>query len=487
LLITLDQERLMRVRVLTGLAGLAAMLTVSGLGVRSAEAVPALARQFDMQCNACHTRPPRLNSFGEQVHMMGFQVPSAARPGGVIEALREDGVWKTVLDSLALRIEGGLASYVTAPSESEKSFEPPHEYSLYVVRPLSPNFSIFIELKAEPNALEFDNGRFRTKTEIGIGHEAFFMWNLAGLLGLVGVPAMDMGGQSMLGQHGGVSLHGPMLMAGKVDPNTNFSYATNRQLILETETEIEDGRIERLPVVPYAFTSKFFGLFKDRDGEPLLVTDQVMYNTTGSLGADLHTMLNNVIRGAPILVDIGVLQENEGFNTYAMVRVDVGERQGLTANVSALFNYGVSVARAPNPVDPERAGNETLDRLRLGVAANVRWQQLDVYGAVIWDKLYGLPRALGGDFKGTATGLSLQVDYLAFEPLLLSARFDQLWAGGLREQRRDATVLTFQVRYYPWPNVSFFVRDSVNVQGVVEDNPLRNWRNQLVAGIDWDF
>jgi mono/diheme cytochrome c family protein len=31
-----------------------------------ADAVPAFARQYDLQCSVCHTRPPRLNRFGEQ-------------------------------------------------------------------------------------------------------------------------------------------------------------------------------------------------------------------------------------------------------------------------------------------------------------------------------------------------------------------------------------------------------------------------------------
>jgi hypothetical protein len=467
-------------------AAVLAALSVA-LVAPAAEAVPALARQFDMQCNACHTRPPRLNSFGEQVHMMGFQIPSAARSGDITDAFRDDGFWKTVLDSLALRIEGGLFNYTYSPHESEKTFEAPHEYSIYIARALSPNFSLFVELVVEPNAVEFENGRYRTKTEFGLGHEAFFMWNFGRLIGLAGVPSMEMGGQTMLGRHGGISLHGPMLMGGKIDPNTNFSYPTNRQLILETETEVVDGEIERFPVVPYAFTSKFFGLFKDHDGEPLLVTDQVMYNTDGAPGADIHTMVTNLIRGAPILFQTGFLRENEGFNTYLMTRVDFGERHGITANVSALVNYGINVARSPDPLDTEHPGDDTLDRLRLGVAANVRWQQLDVYGAFIWDQLYGLPGALKRNFDRTAMGLSLQIDYLVLEPLLASFRFDHLWTGGLREQRRDASVVTFQLRYYPWPNIAFFVRDSVNVLGVVADNPLRNWRNQLVVGIDWDF
>lgn len=57
--------------------------------------------------------------------------------------------------------------------------------------------------------------------------------------------------------------------------------------------------MHRLPVVPYALTSKYFGLFKNRDeGEPQLVTDEVMYNTRGAYGGDFHAMFqNNLVLG----------------------------------------------------------------------------------------------------------------------------------------------------------------------------------------------
>ena len=95
--------------------------------VQTAAAVPAFARQYDVQCNACHTRPPRLNRFGEQFHMMGFQMPSAARPGGIVGSVKEDGPVKTLIDSLALRIVGGLFEYSESPRVAEAKFEPPHE------------------------------------------------------------------------------------------------------------------------------------------------------------------------------------------------------------------------------------------------------------------------------------------------------------------------------------------------------------------------
>ncbi len=362
--------------VAAGLPALVAGL-VAFASPRPVEAVPAFARQYDLQCNACHTRPPRLNRFGEQFHMMGFQIPSAARPGGIVSSVREDGAVKTLIDSLALRIEGGLFEYTESPRETETKFVPPDEITLFVTRPLLPELSIFVEIEGEPNAVAFENGRYFTRGEFGLGKEAFFMLNFGRLLGLLGAPTMEMGGQTMVGKHGGFSMHGPMLMAGKVDPNTNFSYATNRQLIAPTELEVAHGEVERLPVVPYAFASKFFGLFKNRDErEPQLVTDQVMYNTSGAPGADFHAMFNDVVLG-----QIGFLRENEGFNTYAAARFDLLDRGELTFNVSALVNWGFGVVRAPDPDDPSQPGGKRLDRLRYGIAANVRWKQPSCEGA----------------------------------------------------------------------------------------------------------
>ncbi len=470
---------------------MAAALVGSAVGVAlvalprvpPAEGVPAFARQYDLQCNACHTRPPRLNRFGEQFHMTGFQIPSAARPDGLIGSLRDDGPVKTLIDSLALRIEGGLFEYTASPRETETKFAPPDEITLFVARPLLPELSIFVEIEGEPNAVAFENGRYFTRGQLGLGKEAFFMLNFGRLLGALGAPTMEMGGQTMVGQHGGFSMHGPMLMAGKVDPSTNFSYATNRQLIAPTELEVKHGEVERFPVVPYAFTSKFFGLFKNRDErEPQLATDQVMYNVPGAPGADFHAMINDVV-----LAQVGFLRENEGFNTYGGVRYDLLDRGELTFNISALFNWGFGVVRAPDPEDLDHPGGTRLDRLRYGVAANVRWKGLDVYGAVIWDRLYGVPGELGRNFDRTAAGLTLEVDYLVHEKLILSSRFDHLWAGGLRDQKRDGSVLSLQAKFYPWQNIAFFVRDSVNLRGFVDESPLRNWRNQLFVGIDWDF
>src|SRR3989449_6052606 len=163
-------------------------VALSYLQVKSVEAVPAFARQYDLQCNACHTRPPRLNRFGEQFHLMGFQLPSAARPDGLIGSLREDGPIKTLIDSLALRIEGGLFESTTSPRETETKFAPPDEITLFVARPLLPDLSIFVEIEGAPNAVVFEKGRYFTKGGVGLGKEAFFILNLGRLLVVLGAP-----------------------------------------------------------------------------------------------------------------------------------------------------------------------------------------------------------------------------------------------------------------------------------------------------------
>jgi len=53
-------KRILAVALLATAVGLG--LTIGYVRVPPAAAVPAFARQYDLQCNACHTRPPRLNN-----------------------------------------------------------------------------------------------------------------------------------------------------------------------------------------------------------------------------------------------------------------------------------------------------------------------------------------------------------------------------------------------------------------------------------------
>lgn len=52
----------------------------------SASAIPVFARKYNVQCNMCHTVPPRLNKFGIAYKQNGFELP----PGTI---LPESEVW----------------------------------------------------------------------------------------------------------------------------------------------------------------------------------------------------------------------------------------------------------------------------------------------------------------------------------------------------------------------------------------------------------
>ena len=52
-----------------------------------AEAVPAFARKYNVNCTVCHTRPPRLNTFGERFLENGYQMPGT-EDGGITEKRR---------------------------------------------------------------------------------------------------------------------------------------------------------------------------------------------------------------------------------------------------------------------------------------------------------------------------------------------------------------------------------------------------------------
>src|SRR2546430_11772332 len=179
-----------------------ATTTITVLDVGSAMAIPAFARQYDLQCNVCHTRPPRLNRFGEQFHMMGFQIPSAARPGGLVGSLKEDGPIKTLIDSLALRIEGGLFEYTESPRETETKFASPDEITLFVARPLLPDLSFFVEIEGEPNGVVFEKRRYFAKGEAGHGQEGFFQLDPGRRLRALRAPAHGMGRHPMVREHG---------------------------------------------------------------------------------------------------------------------------------------------------------------------------------------------------------------------------------------------------------------------------------------------
>ncbi len=146
--------------------------------------------------------------------------------------------------------------------------------------------------------------------------------------------------------------------------------------------------------------------------------------------------------------------------------------------------WGNDTARVPVTVGS--VNTVLIDWLRYGIAGNVKYKSFDIYGALIWDDIQDLPGSLLSTFDDEAFGLTVEADYLVSDKLLLSARYDQLDAGGFYTQKENAKVATLQGRYYLRDNFSLYLRDSLNVEKV-SPNPLQSYRNLVAIGLDFDF
>src|SRR5438105_6433712 len=234
----------------------------------SALALPAFARRFNLACGACHSAVPRLNAFGEAFHENGFKPPGT--------------MWTPLPGSLRAAVAQGMAvwtrgeffersEYAHGP-DPRMGFAVPEHASLYVAGPLTPSTSLFMEAENTVHETDINKRGDFVNSDTGGLQKAFLMVDLPMLFGLHhGMPSghehhhdMEMGMATM---GDGLVGHGPMVMIGRVDPSTNFSYAVDRQLFHDVPADTsERGFLLRLPLNPYAFGGAFFRLV--RAGEP---------------------------------------------------------------------------------------------------------------------------------------------------------------------------------------------------------------------------
>lgn len=441
-------------------------------------AIPAFARKYDMSCTSCHTKPPRLNAFGEAFHMAGYQIPQTKE--GDLRKKRQIGRINSEIEMLnifALRATGNFVESFSGGNPVETNLALPREIELYFSGTFTDDISYFFNLAHERKVIEgtdladvHSHSHYEEKSEFGLGKEFFLMFDLRS--SIFGKPT---------GEMSSLMIMGPMVMVGKVDPSTNFSYSTNRQLILNTPGHLDKdtGTIQRFSLTPYAFASKFFGL-KTGDGKSLEVTKSVLYNTSGGVGLDVHAMINGrYLLQAGIMqgIEAGTSDVNEKKDPYLMARMNFGGTHYFSGSVSGLVNWGNDTAMLEN---------QLIDWFRYGFAGNVKYKLLDIYGAIIWDELSGLPASVAGNFDDTAMGLTIEGDLLITDQYLLSIRYDQMESGGDISDKADGKMLTFQIRKYHRDNFALFLRDTVNV-GTVSDNPLQNFRNLIAIGVDLDF
>ena len=500
----------------------------------AARALPAFARRFNLACGACHIAVPRLNAFGEEFHMNGFKPP-----GTMWEPL--PGSWlERVKDGMAVWTRGEFyehSDFARGPTPRGSLAVPEHA-SIYVAGALTPSTSVFMELENTVHETDINKRGDFVNSDTGGIQKGFLMIDLPMLLGLHGGHAghagmhhdmgdMD-GGMATMGE--GLVGHGPMMMIGRVDPSTNFSYAVDRQIFHDVPADTsERGFLLRLGLQPYAFGAKFFGIFK-RGDHTLLATEPTLYHAEAAPGVDIHGRLF----ASHLLYQVGFGSDaapefTDRFHTftpYTMLRWDFGDEDGLNGSVSALGNYGRDAYRvfylAPAPLPPipllrivpehrpppppgrgTIAAQRDLDVWREMLGANLRRGPWDLYGAYSHDQVFDVPDRLAGRFVRRAQGLTAEVDYRLTHGLLPSIRYDWMNAGGFKSDvvfepgPRQSQVLHLQMRWYlfegddlarvPIPALlALSLRDSVNLTPG-GSHPFGAWRNGVFLGFDLAF
>ena len=145
-----------------------------------AEAIPSFARKYNLTCTVCHTKPPRLNPFGEAFHMAGFQIPMTE--GG--ETIKKKKIGRVNLENnflniFALRTYGNLIeSYQESEDQSEFKLTLPQAVELYMAGTITQDISYFFELENELYEIEGVGDDYEMSSKFGLGKEFFLMFNL---------------------------------------------------------------------------------------------------------------------------------------------------------------------------------------------------------------------------------------------------------------------------------------------------------------------
>jgi len=516
---------------------------------RDARALPAFARRFNLACGACHSAVPRLNAFGERFHENGFKPPGTMEPP-------LPATWKEAIkDTMAVWTRGEFferSEFGTSPT-SRQGFAVPEHASVYVAGPLTASTSVFLELENTVHETDINKHGDFVNSDTGGAQKAFLMVDLPMLFGLHGGHSMahmdhmtmdpdhpmdmEMGGMAAMGD--GLVGHGPMVMIGRVDPSTNFSYPVDRQLFHDVPADTSEavgsgktaagGMVLRFALNPYAFGAKFFGIFK-RGDHTLLPTEPALYHTESAPGVDFHGRLF----ASKVLYQFGFTSDaapefTDRFHTfvpYTMLRYDFGDQDGLNGSVSILGNYGRNAYKVfylkptplppilPGTVSPRHTpppppgrgfvnGEQDLDVWREGIGGNLRRGPWDMYTAYMYDQVFDVPDRLAGRFERKAQGLTAEVDYRLTHSLVPSLRYDWMKAGGFKSDvifepgPRQSQVLSMQMRWYvfegdnlakvPAPALlAVSLRDSVNLTPG-GSHPFGAWRNSMFLGFDLAF
>lgn len=351
------------------------------------------------------------------------------------------------------------------------AIEIPKIINIFIAGTVAKNISYFLE--SEYNTMDAVDGETFLKFE-----RAFMQFsNIGGAQGVVNVKV------------------------GRFDPSSLFAFPTHRQqlnpILPIADTSTYPPAIQRIPLLPYAFSSKMFGLSNgsvaagtaaSSAGFSLLPFAPTMYNAPVQTGMSVH--------GRPLgdnsmfLYQLGFALNDkadgsyeQSTDVYAMLRLDF-QVVGSDTQVSGFWYNAPDAARAtlvkPNGSSDVVYAESATDIVRLGIGARMQWETIDTYFAYTQDSIDS-PVFTGGaassEWKDTGTGISVEADWRFHANWMLGVRYDQMNPGGLKRLPAAATstgsvndeinasvqMISPIIKYYPSPNIALYTRAHINL------------------------
>lgn len=137
---------------------------IGALFSANAHAVPSFARQTGMQCAACHSTIPELNSFGRQFKLTGYTIAST-------EQIKGDS--DLSLDSfapLSMMLQAGFTHVSkTVPGTQNNDTQFPQQLSLFYAGRITPSVGAFSQITYDQTSAKFnwDNTEIRYAASTG--------------------------------------------------------------------------------------------------------------------------------------------------------------------------------------------------------------------------------------------------------------------------------------------------------------------------------
>lgn len=430
------------------------------VSIPTAEAIPAFARKYTLDCTACHTAPPRLNTFGERFLENGYQLPGTEDGGMTGKKNLGDLSLDDFANYTGVRLRGNVLRTHSFKQQNPPTAEPgtvhnnseigfPEVFSLFTAGTLTKNIGFFAEL--ESNFKESSTGIER----------AFMTFN-------------NLGGNNLVN-----------IRVGRIDPSATFSFSTLRQQLdfVGERLNASTNTVQRAGLFPLAASAKFYDLH-NRSGTAISPYAPSLYNALAETGIE--------VRGRPFgdwfMYQMGMLNganeafgdSNKGKDFYGAVRFDYARSANFSASLSGFAYLGNS-----NATVLTGTGLADVSWNRYGIAGHLRYKMFDLYGMYTLDRIAHVPTAALANFDKSASGLSVALDTYVTERTLVSLRYDNMDAGGDLSQRSSQSFAGMQVKQYLRSNIALFVRNDLNLRRAEDGNAAaRNLRNVFFVGID---